>query len=227
MKYQVADHVFDLTLDSKNKIYKFTTTNPEAKSYCSMVLNEEIDEALFHLSQSSAGESYLACWHTILALKSARGDKAIFFKNPKRDQLICRCMGYSLTDLKSLESRGDLKTFMRETSVGMVCTTCRPTLQAVFHKFETENFLIEGKNLQEWREIIWTLIPEFKAYSGEDIASSVVGINLIDFPSLKFMLSVPHSLFESTAKENLENRLSNFLSQKLGLKITAFLEDNP
>ena len=112
---------------------------------------------------------------------------------------------------------------MRETSVGMVCTTCRQTLQAVYHRFESENDIIEGKSLQEWREITWALMPEFQFYSGQDIAKSIIGINLIDFPKLKLVVVEHDDILKSESKNSLENRISNFLSQKLNLRITAEL----
>ena len=223
MKYQVEGFEYEITLDAQNKIFKFQTSDSCSQVFCDELLNKEIDEALVYLSSRIEGASYLAGWCTLLALKSARGDKVLFFKNPKRDQLICRCLGYSLTDLKSETSRADLKSFMRETSVGMVCTTCRQTLQAVYHRFESENDIIEGKSLQEWREITWALMPEFQFYSGQDIANSIIGINLIDFPRVKLVVLEHDEILNSESKKPLENRISNFLSQKLDLRINAEL----
>ena len=132
-------------------------------------------------------------------------------------------MGFSLTDLASLKERKDLKAFMRDTSVGMVCSTCRPTLQAVFNRFEEENLLIEGKTLQDWREIVWALLPEYQLYSGEDISKNVVGIDLIEFPKLKLVVDESFEILMSDKKDAIENRVSNFLSQKLRLAVNVKL----
>ena len=223
MKHRIHGVVFDITLDAKNRIFQLQSSDSESQSYCESLLNREIDEAIQYLSQNILPEAYLAGWRTLLALKSARGDKVLFYENPKRDQLICRCMGFSLTDLASLKERKDLKAFMRDTSVGMVCSTCRPTLQAVFNRFEEENLLIEGKTLQDWREIVWALLPEYQLYSGEDISKNVVGIDLIEFPKLKLVVDESFEILMSDKKDAIENRVSNFLSQKLRLAVNVKL----
>ena len=219
MKHIVQGIEFDITLDSKNCLYELKSSDSLAKAYCESLLNLEIDQAISKLYETIESNSYTIGWKLLIALKSARGDKRLFYENPKRDQIICRCQGYSLSDLYKLEGQLDLKTLMRETSVGMVCASCRPELNSVIGKLDNEKMLYKGISYHQWREKIENSLGEYRDYAGIDLNSLVARFEIVDFPKIKIYSN--DSDFVQDEKNSV--RLGNYFSMKLETPVSVDL----
>lgn len=223
MNIEVGKYLFKFQLDSKNSIFSFQVLTEELTesqkaaviaSVQDLVIEADPREVFKKLKEDlkkhfDKNDLGFFLWNLKIAFNILIGDKPQFILNPKRDQVLCRCVGYSMTDLENFVHENpdfDGRGIRRETGITMNCGSCLEEFNSYYERYRILHSDRVGEQL---RQKIEEILPKFKDYSHYvDIDIELIKI---EFPVISVQLTNA-SQAKSLA---IKNQLINFLSREL------------